>query len=265
MIFQRLLSIRSTHSTEYVQSDGGNLPVSENVEWDGGGGFQVSLQVLHSEKKPTDGNVSGRFRKVLNVCRVGGTVKSTLRDQKQKRSLRNDDELRMTSATESTFCESNDCQDTLSEKVTVISKSSSCGVRRKVARCVLTSLLSAEDESMGPHLLTVTTVDLTANVSNSETECNVYENTLDELQSFDDTVFDGLLQTVAPTETNKMQNSSIAPTDKIAAALNFGKITWPCVSWRMCFDTGMNGSFQETPANQTVKWKHQTVLSPLSY
>ena len=263
MIFQRLISIRSTHSTEYVQSDGGNLHVSDSVEWDGGGGFQVSLQVLHSGKKPTDGNVSGRFRKVLNICRVGSTVKSTLRDQ--KRSTRNDEGHRMTSATESTFCESNDCQDTLSEKVTVLSKSLSCDVRRKVARCVLTSLLSAEDESMGPHQLTVNTVDLTANVSNSETECNVYENTLDELQSFDDTVFDGLLQTVAPTETTKMQNSSIAPTDKIAAALNFGKITWPCVSWRMCFDTGMNGSFQETPANQTVKWKHQTVLSPLSY
>lgn len=264
MIFQHLRSIRSTQSAESRQSKGVNLPPSDQIEWDGVGGFDVSLQAPSLEHTSTDESGSGRFRKIMNICRVGSANRSSLRER--KRSRPNDDETEMISGKQSTFCESDDIND---------------NVRRKVARYVLTSMLSEEDETMGPYPRDKD--DCTCNDKNtsdaqfssisykSAKECNDYENSFRRLHSYEDTVFDGIIEGTLPQESCTKGEKIIEAADRSEVVGTTGVVDatkvkfWPSMELNMCFQNVSIGMFQQTPENHTVTWKDKVVLSPLSY
>jgi hypothetical protein len=278
MLFQQLRSIRSTHSAEHRQSKVGNIPVSDQIEWDGvGEGFNVSLQAPCSERPALDGSGSGRLRGFMKMRRVDGRNSFSQTAFERKRLRRNNDKHHKTPVQDSKFCSSDELNDTLSEKVTLSTKSSSFDVRRKVARYVLTSLLSDEDETMGPYQRNK--VDGTTNddksrhtfLTKSGTECNVYENSLGRLPSYDDTIFDGIVEGITPVESITDQNIFTASTKGKVPDRELGKVDistakyWSNMDIKTCLHNGLIGVFQKTPENHTVTWQHKVVLSPLSY
>lgn len=260
MIFQHLRSIRSTQSAESRQSKGVNLPPSDQIEWDGVGGFDVSLQASSLEHTSADESGSGRFRKIMNICRVGSANRSSLLER--KRSRPSDDEAEMISGKKSKFCESDDIND---------------NVRRNVARYVLTSMLSDEDETMGPYPRDKD--DCTCNYKNtsdarygsisykSAKECNDFEYSVRRLHSYEDTVFDGI-EGILPQEkcSNEQKIINAAEVVRTTGVVDATKVNfWPSVELNVCFQNVSIGVFQRTPENHTVTWKDKVVLSPLSY
>ena len=276
MIFQNLRSIRSTHSADYRPAKGENLLASDQIEWDGVGGFNVSLQGLRLERTFVDekGTSGGRFGRIMKICRLGGPTR--LSQFECKRSMRSDDEHQKCSAKESTFCRSDDFNDILSPKITMSTKSSSSDIRREVARYVLTSMLSNEDETIGPQPRNK--VDVTNKGAATHqtilptfaTVNNVYENSLRRFQSYDDTIFDGIVEGITPTAPSTHENIFIAPTegnveDRQIETVDIPTMKyWPEVDLKTCLHSGIVGAFQKTPKHQTVTWQHKVVLSPLS-
>ena len=278
MMFQHLRSIRSTHSAERRQSKGDKLSISDPIEWDCvGEGFNVSLEAPCVESTVIDDKCRGRLRRIMKICRIGGMNSSSLPAFERKCLRRNDDKHQKTPVKESKVCGSDDLNDTLSERNTLSTKSSSFDVRMKVARCVLTSLLSDDDDTMGPYQTNI--VDCTNNdgktrntiLTKSKTECNVYENSLRRLQSYDDTIFDGIVEGITPIVSSTSQHIFMAPIEGNVPGRKSGKVDnfttkyWLNMDIKTCLPHGLTGAFQNTPANHTVSWQHKVVLSPLSY
>ena len=239
----------------------------------------MSLQAPHSKRTISDDIGGGRFRRIMKIGRISGTSSSSLLGFERKRLRRNDDLLKELSVKESTFCSSEELIDTFSGKATISTKSSSFDVRREVARHILTSLLSDEDETMGPHPRNK--VDCTCNddgtkhtfLKKSETDCNVYESSLPRLQSYDDTVFDGIVEDITPIAFSKNESIFMELTEGNDEGRNIGAVDipsstrkyWPSVDMKTCLQSGLIDAFQKAPESNTITWQHKVVLSPLSY
>ena len=294
MIFQHLKSIRSTQSAESRQSKGVILLASDEIEWDGVGGFDVSLQAPHLEENSVEESGSGKFKRIMNICRVGSANRSSLHEQKSSRS--NDDATQKISGRKPTSCDCDDHEqkssrsnDDTTQKFSE-RKSTPCesddlnnNVRLKVARYILTSMLSEEEETLGPYprdKINCTSSD--KNTTNahydsisckSGTGCNECEKTVRRLHSYDDTVFDGIIEGILSQEISTNENTFIEAADRsevpvvqTAGVVDDNKVKyWPNLELNMCFQNLMVGIRQPTPENHNVTWKHKVILSPLSY
>jgi hypothetical protein len=260
--------------------NGGNVTDSNNIEWDGvGEGFNVSWQGSRLKNTLIDDRCSGRLKRFMKLCPVGRIKGLTLSASERKNLKQKVDKDPTTPIKESKVCGSDELNDTFSEKVTLSTKSSSCDIKRNVARHVLTSLLSDEDDTMGPHQRN--TFKYTNNDDNiagqtfltksNGTECNAYNHSLRLLNSYDDTIFDGILEGTTPKVSTEHQNIFVTPTKENVTGGKKGKIDnfkmnyWPSMDMKTCIPNGFISVFQNKPEIQTISWQHKVVLSPLSY
>jgi hypothetical protein len=271
MIFQTLRSIRSSNERHFKVKP---FVASEDVvEWDGEGGFNVSIQERSWNKPINDSTYSGgRFGRISRLCR----------SHDKNRYLKYIDDS-------SNMCPKNACRksaltmfpsdescDVVDRKITMSTHSSSQDIRREIARCVLTSLLSQDEtgwkQSDGKDC---GAKNQEQHGIGSDTRKNRYilstlkAGDVKRSHSYDDTVFDGIIDKAHVTEepaskeqVPKIVSSSVS---RVSANVATVKRFWPTIDTDICLPPMMNHQYQFTPINHVVSWQDTVVLSALSY
>jgi hypothetical protein len=202
MIFPQLRSTRMTHSVE-LRHEGETLPTIDIVECDGNNGFDVTLlDVTTCDDNITKHNDGDDQKgKVKKFGRFGNRNSSSQNRTKGRRCPTNQKRM-----SPDMF------NDTLSTMATLSTRSSSNDIRREVARYCLTSLLSEDEATMGPHTKEYTDAKINQEQQHptyqsimfkTEKERNILKNSLLQSYSSDDTVFDGVVDAYTPMTNNR--------------------------------------------------------------
>jgi hypothetical protein len=267
MIFHNLRSIRSIRSNDRPVKDKAMLASDDIIEWDGEGGFNVSIQCRSCGKSRKDRSDNGRFRRKINLCRSGEKSKS----HKYAAGIDNLGQKNVCRESEAT-CPADEPYDAMYGRITMSTHSSSLDIRREAARYVLTSLLSYDDAVIGKcqveeaddtnqtqHKNIQHTSDTRLMLSTAEVG-NVKRSL-----SYDDTIFDGLIEEQPYPAQEFVQNDMLHDVPCVPTDIATIKQYWPIIDMDVCMSPLIKRAYQFTPVNHVISWQDTVVLSALSY
>lgn len=264
MRFLSLRSLRSSFSAESRHKSNNKKNNIEIVEWDVEGGFNISLQSdeLFGSLKKSESGIS-KFRRIVSLGRSGS-----------KASVQQDTEYPRVGS-----------QESISLTHHLYEFPSNGSERDEVARLVLSRLVSQDDgivelaQKYGSNNdsdvirdgMRQDRYDVPLCSKNTDGD-SVTLNTLNHRKhSFDDTVFDGIVDDVAmdvanhdqlTPSTQKRVHRRVSECDR---EVFIAKQCWPKIDLTCFMMPTVKASSPYTPVSGSVAWDGTVVLSALSY
>jgi hypothetical protein len=279
MRFPSLRVIRSSFSLESRRKDK-KIRNVEIVEWDGEGGFNISLpgdKRLGSLEKVNSG--ISHFRRIVSLGRSGSKTTSHKRREDHSEDSRN-----------VTECPKGSSQESVSMMHHLYEYPTDAYEQEEVARLVLSRLMSYDDAVSKP---------VPKNRDRSDIDCNqavvvevehdrygvpAFSNSGDDsvtlntlhhrINSFEDTVFDGIVDDTFAVDTHVDATNQDEPSPRTYAHCHFPskgireactERFWPSIVIACFRMPTVKKTTPFTPGSGTVVWDDTVILSALSY
>jgi hypothetical protein len=279
MRFPSLRAHRSSFSVEGRRKDKKMRDI-EIVEWDGEGGFNITLpndERFGSLKKAESG--IDHFRRILSLGRSWSKTSSYRRHEDRSEHSQN-----------ITECPKSSSQESVSLTHCFYEYHTNATERGEVAQLVLSRLMSVDDASTGPVPINQDGNDsgcsevVEVNAQQDRYGVPVLSNTEDDsvtlntlhyrMNSFDDTVFDGIVDDTIVVDTfvdATNQGQSTAQTSARSRYSSRGKkassdeLFLTSIIVTCCRMPAAKTSIPFSPGSGTVVWDDTVILSALSY